>query len=198
MKSPTSRAVRSAPLVAACVLAVDQATKAAAPLLAPLGPHLVYPASNAELSLGTVDTARWLEVAAMTVVLAALVALAPLLRHRARVPAWALSSTLAGAASNLADRALLGAVRDWLVLGPIVVNVADLAVLLGLTRVLYTLASASPPGRAQKAGGRPRRRLPKAPTTGAVSSTMEGRRRSWTSGSIRPAGVGSAPGDDSL
>jgi lipoprotein signal peptidase len=68
-------------------------------------------------------------------------AFCPALLRRAGVPAWALAAALAGAASNLVDRAVLGAVRDWLIVGPIVINVADVAVIVGLLVVLRHLAA---------------------------------------------------------
>jgi len=148
MTSPTARPVgryrptrRTATLVAGGVLLADQASKAAAQPLGRLTPRLVYPLTNHELSLGTVSAARWAEVAAMTVVLTAMAALCPALLRRAGVPAWALAAALAGAASNLVDRAVLGAVRDWLIVGPIVINVADVAVIVALLVVLRHLAA---------------------------------------------------------
>ena len=100
-------------------------------MMSGLGPRLIEPTHNLALSLGTVDMGRWLNVTAMAVVLLGWLLLSPLLRL-AGSPSWAVQVTVAGAASNLVDRALTGAVRDWLAVGPIVLNVADIAVLAGL------------------------------------------------------------------
>ena len=48
------------------------------------------------------------------------------------VPAWAAGLVIGGAVSNLADRLLVGSVRDFLATPWIVLNVADLAVAVGI------------------------------------------------------------------
>jgi hypothetical protein len=61
-------------------------------------------------------------------------AVATRLGIRAGVPSWATGLILGGAAAgNLLDRAIFGSVRDFLLTGPVVINLADVAVLLGLT-----------------------------------------------------------------
>jgi lipoprotein signal peptidase len=133
---------RGSALLAVGVLATDQLTKAAAPLLSDVVPRMVLPLSNPHLSLAIVKAPRWSEVAAMMLVLVALFLLSPVLLRRTAVPAWALAATVAGAASNIVDRVFLGAVRDWMILGPLVINVADLAVLLGLALALVSVGVA--------------------------------------------------------
>lgn len=116
------------------VAAVDQATKWGASRL-DASAHVV-PVHNPGLSLQIVDTARWTEVCAMV---AALVAATALLGSRVldgRLSSMGVAMTLGGAASNLLDRALLGWVRDFLVVGPVVINVADLAVVIGLAIIV--------------------------------------------------------------
>lgn len=58
------------------------------------------------------------------------------------VSAGTAGALLGGAVSNLVDRVLFGAVRDFLVLGPVVANLADLAVLAGLALLARDLLQA--------------------------------------------------------
>lgn len=51
---------------------------------------------------------------------------------RGRLPAWVPGLLLGGAVSNLADRLVLGAVRDFITSSWVVWNLADLAVLVGI------------------------------------------------------------------
>jgi lipoprotein signal peptidase len=48
------------------------------------------------------------------------------------LPGWIPALVVGGALSNLLDRLLLGAVRDFLAIAHIVINLADLAVLAGV------------------------------------------------------------------
>ena len=59
---------------------------------------------------------------------------------RGNVPSWVASLVIGGAVANLLDRLLFGAVHDWLYLPKTTVNLADIAVLLGL--FLYGYLSA--------------------------------------------------------
>ncbi len=70
-----------------------------------------------------------------------------LLLHRTgRLPAWPVALTVAGAVSNLVDRAVLGSVRDFLVVGSVVINVADVAVIIGLVTAvaMWTIGQPDP------------------------------------------------------
>jgi lipoprotein signal peptidase len=120
------------------VVALDQGAKAAAEHLSHPS-ALLLPMRNPALSLQMLDAGRWAETAAMTagLVLAGLL-LVPRVGRGALPVTWP-ALLLGGAAANLADRALLGAVRDFLPLGPVVLNPADLAVLAGLLGLLLTL-----------------------------------------------------------
>jgi signal peptidase II len=113
------------------VVAMDQATKALA-----AGPgrgiRLIHPLRNPAFSLQIADAGRWTELLAMLALLGAAVAVATRLGTKAGVPSWATGLILGGAAGNLLDRAILGSVRDFLLTGPVVINLADVAVLLGL------------------------------------------------------------------
>lgn len=129
--------VRTPAIAATVVIAIDQVTKTTATLIGPQ-PWLV-PLRNPGLSLGLLTTSRWLEVAAMTIGLALLAAaLLPALR-RGRVGALPTGLLLGGAFSNLADRAALGSVRDMFPVGHLlVINLADVAVLIGVVWLITT------------------------------------------------------------
>jgi lipoprotein signal peptidase len=67
------------------------------------------------------------------------------------LPGWILALVIGGSLSNLMDRLLLGAVRDFLAIGHLVINLADLAVVAGvlgygLTRLPRPLATSPPSG----------------------------------------------------
>jgi lipoprotein signal peptidase len=123
-------------VAAAAVLAVDQATKALAPLMQH---RAVLPMRNHDLLLGTVGGNR----VCLTLLMATL--LVGFGRHvisRVRteaLPPVGAGLLLGGALANLVDRAVLGSVRDFIVIGhAVVVNVADIAVAVGL--VVYACA----------------------------------------------------------
>jgi lipoprotein signal peptidase len=138
------------------VVVIDQGAKAAADLSHPSA--LLLPMRNAALSLQLLDAGRWVGTAAMTagLVLAGLL-LVPRVGRGALPVTWP-ALLLGGAAANLADRALLGAVRDFLPLGPVVLNPADLAVLAGLLGLLLTLALQRAAPRGPRMNPTPERR----------------------------------------
>lgn len=137
MPTTSSRPWRTTAAVVALVAAADQATTS---LTARAGhSSAVFPLRNPSLSLELVHAGRWPEVVAMAVGVAVGAALLlPRVRTGA-VSRAAAGAPLGGAVSNLADRALFGSVRDFLVLGPVIANLADLALAAGfvlLTRDL--------------------------------------------------------------
>ena len=123
-------------LTVAAVVGVDQVTKALAPLTRSGAVLLLR---NHELLLGVVGGNRVALALAMVAVLVGFGG-----HVIGRVEAGRLSPVVAGLLvgggfANLVDRALLGSVRDFIVIGHVmVVNVADLAVAVGL--VLYARA----------------------------------------------------------
>jgi lipoprotein signal peptidase len=117
--------------VVAVVVLVDQLTKLAAGIVGPLG-SLIYPVRNHALSLELAHGGRWPETAAMALGLVAAVVITGPRTAPSPVRAVAAGLLIGGAASNMVDRAVFGSVHDFLVVGPIVVNVADLAVVAGL------------------------------------------------------------------
>lgn len=136
-------ATGSALLSAALVVVVDLSTKHLAANYA--RPHtagavgtvgLVRPVTNPAFSLGLASTAPTSALLLMALVLAAGMATSVIYLSRAAAPPWAVGLTLGGAAANTIDRALHSAVQDFIVTGPIIINLADLAVLLGLVALV--------------------------------------------------------------
>lgn len=128
---------------AALVLLLDQGTKAAAH-----GGGLPgRPLHNPELSLGLVGGPPVVLVVAMAAGLAWTIVQGRRWHAAGRVPGWALAAVAGGSAANLLDRAALGAVRDFLVVGPVVVNLADAAVLAGVLGATAAVVRTRPRAR---------------------------------------------------
>ena len=88
-------------------------------------------ARNSGLSLGFMTPPRFVTLAVSgTLLLIAAVVLAPRVR-----PAWAAAVVLGGAAANLADRCIRGAVVDFIPLGWIDLNPADVFVAVGVMAI---------------------------------------------------------------
>jgi lipoprotein signal peptidase len=109
---------------------------------------------NRDLALGvaTVTDVRSLLLAALAAVAVAQMAG----RHQRGVaPAWVLPALVAGAIANGLDRAVDGSVTDWLALGPLVVNLADVALFAALAVHAWgvmTDRSPAPAGAAKDEG----------------------------------------------
>ena len=112
------------------VVVADQATKLAAGPLAATG--ATHPVRNSGLSLQLVRTSRWGETALMALVLVAVSAVCLRGVHRGRLPPWTVALVVGGSLSNVVDRAWLGSVRDFLPVGPLALNVADVALVAGI------------------------------------------------------------------
>jgi lipoprotein signal peptidase len=138
-------------LLAAGVLLTDQATKLGAEVLSGgrrYGP--LVPLRNPRFSLGLAATTRPLMLLAMAAGIALVAAYGIRATGRLASPGWILALVIGGSLSNLVDRLLLGAVRDYLAIGHIVINLADLAVVAGvlgygLTRLPRPLGTSPPP-----------------------------------------------------
>lgn len=147
-----SRDLTVAGVVGCVVLAVDQASKTlAGGLTGPGRTGLVLPVRNPGLSLQVVQAGRWAEVAVMAATLAVAAAVLGRALARSRVPAWAAGAVLGGSAANLLDRARYGSVRDFLVVGRwAVINLADVAVIVGVVACVSVAARTRPALRASE------------------------------------------------
>jgi lipoprotein signal peptidase len=130
---PIRPAWRRGVALAAGVVLADQATKLAADLLADGQRYgVLVPLRNPRFSLGLATTTRPLMLLAMAAGIALVAGYGVRAAGRGGLPGWIPALVVGGAVSNLADRLLLGAVRDFVAIGHLVVNLADLAVLAGV------------------------------------------------------------------
>lgn len=110
----------------AAVIVVDQATKALAAVTFP----------NDEFALGITATEPvWM----IAVMVAGIVAFGWWLVH-SHAPAWVFGLTIGGAISNVADRLIYGSVRDFITVGNVALNIADVAILVGLIGWVFSLS----------------------------------------------------------
>ncbi|HLG51275.1 MAG TPA: signal peptidase II, partial [Chloroflexota bacterium] len=76
------------------------------------------------------------------------------LRHTGRLGALAVGLQVGGALSNLADRVVAGTSLDYLPVGTVVFNLADVALVLGMVLAVGLLAGRRELARANAAPGR--------------------------------------------
>ena len=129
--------VRSSVLrIAAIVIIADQVTKLAGTLN--IG-GVFLPVHNPDYRLGviTAPTIALIALSAITLIAAARYGIG--LAHARRVPAWVPGVIIGGAASNLADRLVFGAVRDFIPTPLVVFNVADVAVVCGVVAFVWSM-----------------------------------------------------------
>jgi signal peptidase II len=142
MGRPDLRAA-SACYAGAAVLVLDQVTKTLFSAGRAAAPVAVIPVRNDRAMLGVVGGGRTFLSLAMAALLVGFgIHLVRLVRG-GRLAGWAAGLLIGGAAGNLVDRVLSGSVRDFLVVGNVVCNLADLAVLVGL--VAFAVARKRPP-----------------------------------------------------
>ncbi len=166
--TPPSGAVGAITVMLAAIVA-DVASKAAAHAWAP--PHttaniglvgFVRPVWNHDFSLEIWGTSPAVATLMMTGVAIAGTALALRLSRHGHLPLVVVGLGAGGAFANLLDRTLHGAVADFLVMGPIVINLADLAVAAAVLTLWSTLLA-----DARQDPGPHARRSPRAPRTSA-------------------------------
>jgi signal peptidase II len=116
------------------VLLVDAASKAAALLLVSRdgSPGVILPVQNPDFSLGLASASMPVMLAVSTLGILVFGGYTAWAATRGVMPAWIAGLLIGGGTGNLADRLLFGAVHDWLDIGQVVVNFADVAVLVGL------------------------------------------------------------------
>lgn len=136
MPMPVSGSASPAPVAraafgSAAVACVDLGAKGVAGAVLP--EHTVL--TNADLSLGVASGKTWLLVGLMAAGVLAAAAAGNWALRTGRAPWWPVALVLGGAIGNLVDRAAYGAVRDFIPVGPVVINVADVAVLIGMLAI---------------------------------------------------------------
>lgn len=133
------RPLRRLVIVIVTVAVADLTTKAAVAQFIPAGSQvgLLMPMDNPRFALGVAAAHPKVMVTMMTIGIILALAIAIQLVHQERVPPTVAGLAIGGAVANTADRLLHGSVQDFLVLGPIVINLADLAVLVGVLGVTY-------------------------------------------------------------
>jgi signal peptidase II len=117
-----------ATVIAANVALVDQASKTLARAHGAAG-NVFH---NHELSLGIAGASVPTLLALMALAVLAFGGYTAQLARQGRMSGWVPGLLIGGALSNLADRLMAGAVTDFIPVGHIVFNVADLAVILGV------------------------------------------------------------------
>lgn len=127
--------------LAIVVVVVDQAAKAMAPWLAsgPLAAH-VMAVTNPAFTLGVAAASQLVTVIVAAVMLVAFGAYTWRLAGDGRLSWWVPALLIGGAVSNLADRVVFGAVRDFLLTPWAIINLADVAVVIGLVAYISTRA----------------------------------------------------------
>ena len=123
--------------VIAAVLFADWTTKVGATAIGRRW-WIVDPHVNPALALGALPATGWRSLAVMAASFAVAVHASVLFRRGLLAP-WAFAALMGGIVANAADRGLTGAVHDWIHLGRVVANLADVAVLTGV--VAYTFAA---------------------------------------------------------
>jgi len=132
MKSTKGSITGRIAAVALATLVGDQMTKLASSAV-PARTLGVVPIRNDAFSFGVVHAAASIAVVVMMLGIVAFGAYLIREAQRGAAPAWAVGLVLGGSISNLADRTAGGSVRDFLPIAHLaVVNVADLAVLVGI------------------------------------------------------------------
>jgi signal peptidase II len=144
-------------VVAATVGVADQATKTLARVLLPLcethgssscepvqifGPTRFVHVVNGGSALGFgQEQVVWILLA----LAGTIITLAYARRRSGLLLGVAAGLQLGGAASNLADRVAMGHVTDFILAGPVVINIADIALVAGTAIAVSVLARGSKP-----------------------------------------------------
>jgi len=136
----TPRAARIA-MVVAGVVVTDQLTKASAAWAAPRSDGAVVVVQNAGATLPLAGLELPLMVLIAAAGLATFGRYAAMSALQGRTSPWIAGLLVGGALSNLADRLIFGSVTDFLATPWLVVNVADLAVVVGVGAFMLTSCS---------------------------------------------------------
>ena len=128
--------------IAAATLVADAGTKVMAVGLGSVhsGLGFVLPIQNPDLSLGLAPGSVPSMLAASALGILIFGSYTAWSATRGAISSWIPGLLVGGGLGNLVDRLLFGAVHDWLDLGKVVVNLADLAILAGLAGLLVSVA----------------------------------------------------------
>lgn len=133
--------------IAGIIVVVDQLSKLAASWSGRLG-HAVVPVTNPRFSLGLAGASTPVMALVSAVGIVVLGGYTTRRALHGHCPLWVPGVMVGGALSNLADRLVLGSVRDFLAVQSVVLNLADVAVVVGLVGfVLAELNSSHPTER---------------------------------------------------
>ncbi|MDP9334233.1 MAG: signal peptidase II [Actinomycetota bacterium] len=135
----TATVHRTVAYTAVIVAAADQLTKLAGTLN--VG-GVFLPVHNPDYSLGVIaaPTVALIALSAVTLIAAARYGIG--LARAGRIPTWVPGVIVGGAVSNLADRLVFGAVRDFIPTPVVIFNVADVAVLCGVVAFVWSMTRA--------------------------------------------------------
>ncbi len=138
--------------IALGVVILDATTKMLAAGLASrgLGRALIVPSQNADFSLGVASAPFPIMLALAGMGILGFGGYMAFEAVRGKVPGWVPGLVIGGAVANLLDRLLFGAVHDWLYLPKATINLADVAVVVGL---MGYLVSQAPQRQARRQSG---------------------------------------------
>jgi lipoprotein signal peptidase len=112
-----------------CVATADQLSKSATADLPPDTVAFIHPVRNHAFSLQLLNAPPAAEITLMLLILMISTGWAVKRIHQGRLHPAAAGLIIGGCTSNIVDRVILGSVRDFLRLGHLVINVADIAIL---------------------------------------------------------------------
>jgi lipoprotein signal peptidase len=126
--------VRTA-VIGISVVIADAATKMLGAFLASrgFGRGVLMPVQNPDFSLGVASAPFPIMLAVATLGILGFGGYTAWQASRCKVPGWVPGLVIGGAVANLLDRMLFGAVHDWLYLPKVTLNLADVAVIVGMT-----------------------------------------------------------------
>jgi lipoprotein signal peptidase len=127
-----SQRTATALLAIGCVATADQLSKIATADLPPDTVAFIHPLRNHAFSLQLLNAPPATEITLMLLILIISTAWAVKRIQQGRLHPAAAGLIIGGCTSNIVDRVLLGSVRDFLRLGHVVINVADIAILAGI------------------------------------------------------------------
>jgi lipoprotein signal peptidase len=128
-------------IIGLAVVVADAATKVLAAFLASrgFGWGVLLPVQNPDFSLGLASAPFPITLALASLGILVFGGYTAWQASRRKVLPWVPGLLIGGAIGNLLDRLLFGAVHDWLYLPKVTIDLADIAVLLGVVGYLVSL-----------------------------------------------------------